>query len=174
MPRLAPRWMKMQRSTPSTSLRASSERSGRVVSATQSKGAERSSHMAASFDCVRHMTPDSAQDASRGIFRTAAHAGRGATAGENLTPDPSPARRGEAAGAPPSFAGKGVGGLGAIFRTDAHAGRGATADENHAGWTRGFSRFGGRRQKPADPKGGFAQPRDRSGGRRFSEQANEK
>jgi hypothetical protein len=27
--------------------------------------------MAASFDCVRHTTPDSAQDASRGIFRTA-------------------------------------------------------------------------------------------------------
>ena len=45
------------------------ERSGRVVSATQSKGAERSSHQAASFDFVRHTTPDSAQDASRGIFR---------------------------------------------------------------------------------------------------------
>jgi hypothetical protein len=48
------------------------ERSGRAVSATQSKGAERSSHKAASFDFVRHTTPDSAQDASRGILRTAA------------------------------------------------------------------------------------------------------
>ena len=47
------------------------ERSGRAVSATHSNGAERSSHQAAAFDFVRHTTPDSAQDASRGIFRTA-------------------------------------------------------------------------------------------------------
>jgi len=44
----------------------------------------------------------------------------------------------------------------AIFRTVAHAGRGASAQppcgtvpEKQAGWIRGFSRFGGRRQKPA-------------------------
>jgi len=47
----------------------------------------------------------------------------------------------------------------AIFRTVAHAGRDAsaqpprgTADEKRADWIRGFSRFGGRRQQPADPE----------------------
>jgi len=32
------------------------------------------------------------------------------------------------------------------------AGRGAMADEKRVGWIRGFSRFGGQRQKPADPE----------------------
>jgi len=43
-------------------------------------------------------------------------------------------------------------GLLAILRAVVHAGRGATADEKQVGWIRGLSRFGGRRQKPADPE----------------------
>jgi hypothetical protein len=82
--------------------------------------------MAASFDSVRHTTPDSAQDAaafsgqdaSAGIFRADSHAACAATADENLTPCPlSYEERGNAT--PPSFAGKGVGGVGAVFRAAA-------------------------------------------------------
>ena len=55
---------------PFTAFRASSERSGDVFPATQSKDAAMRATAPASFDCVRHTTPDSAQDARAGIFRS--------------------------------------------------------------------------------------------------------
>jgi O-antigen/teichoic acid export membrane protein len=84
------------------------------------------------------------------IFRTDAHAGRDATADEKLTQrrqDAEAVRRTQQSFAPfaPLREASRV-----IFRTDAHAVGAATAHEKQAGWIRGFSRFGGRRQKPAE------------------------
>jgi len=99
-------------------------------------------------------------------------AGRGATADENIprcsdrSPDRARCGQGSSVADRPQQTER------AIFRTVVHAAVGAsarppcvTAHEKQAGWIRGFSRFGDQRQKPADPEGGFAQPRDQSGGR---------
>jgi uncharacterized membrane protein YbhN (UPF0104 family) len=137
------------------------ERSGRVVSATQSKGAERSSHKAASFDFVRHTTPDSAQFSMPGaaprrmktfavttsvvrreprrlksLLRTRPFSG------QLFMPGAAPRRMKAAEAAPmpperrawepdPLFSGQDA--SRGILRTVVHAGRGATAHESSRG-----------------------------------------
>jgi uncharacterized membrane protein YbhN (UPF0104 family) len=137
------------------------ERSGRVVSATQSKGAERSSHKAASFDFVRHTTPDSAQFSMPGaaprrmktfavttsvvrreprrlksLLRTRPFSG------QLFMPGAAPRRMKAAEAAPmpperrawepdPLFSGQDA--SRGILRTVVHAGRGAAAHESSRG-----------------------------------------
>ncbi|MBM4456298.1 MAG: thiol reductant ABC exporter subunit CydD [Chloroflexi bacterium] len=125
-------------------------------------------HLASCLTAAGRLSDLTATEEGRGD-RADAHAAAGGSADEKLTQrrqDAEAARRTQrslATFAPLREASR------AIFGTVAHTGRGAslpwlrhavqgaqppcgTAHEKQAGWIRGFSRFGGRRQKPADPE----------------------